>query len=131
MKIDGACHCGFITFEAEVDPATVAICHCTDCQTLSGAPYRASVVVAADKFRLLSGKPAEYVKTAESGNKRLQTFCPKCGSPLYATAVDNPEAPRNVRLGVVRQRDELMPKKQVWTRSQQAWVHHLEAIPAG
>ena len=102
MKIDGACHCGDITFEAEVDPDKVAICSCTDCQTLSGAPLRASVIVAADKFRLLSGEPASYVKVAESGNKRLQAFCSRCGSPLYATAADDPNAIRMVRLGVVR-----------------------------
>jgi hypothetical protein len=29
MKIDGRCHCGEITFEAEVDPDALNICHCT------------------------------------------------------------------------------------------------------
>ena len=67
MKIDGACHCGFITFEAEVDPEKTTVCHCADCQTLSGSPYRASVPTTPDKFRLLSGEPTIYVKTAESG----------------------------------------------------------------
>jgi hypothetical protein len=129
MRIDGACHCGFITFEAEVDPDRTAICHCADCQTLSGAPYRASVVAAADQFRLLSGEPAIYVKTAESGNKRAQAFCPKCGSPLYATAYDDPGAPRNIRVGVIRQRDQLVPKRQLWGRSHQPWVDDLGAIP--
>ncbi len=129
MKIDGACHCGYITFEAEIDSDKVAICHCTDCQTLSGAPFRASVIVAADKLRLLSGEPSTYVKTAESGNKRAQTFCPRCGSPFYATSPDDPNAPRLVRLGVVRQRDELLPKRQIWTRSQQKWVGSIAGIP--
>ena len=32
MKIDGGCHCGYITYEAEADPANAMICHCTDCQ---------------------------------------------------------------------------------------------------
>lgn len=36
MKINGRCHCGEITFEAEGDPNAVNVCHCTDCQTLSG-----------------------------------------------------------------------------------------------
>jgi hypothetical protein len=36
MKIDGRCHCGYITYEAEIDPEKVMICHCADCQTLSG-----------------------------------------------------------------------------------------------
>ncbi len=40
MKIDGHCYCGEITFEAEVDPNGLNICHCTDCQTLSGSAFR-------------------------------------------------------------------------------------------
>ena len=89
MKIDGACHCGFITFEAEVDPAKTSLCHCTDCQTLSGAPFRASIPAAPNDFRLLSGEPTIYIKTAESGRKRVQAFCPRCGSPIYATSADD------------------------------------------
>jgi hypothetical protein len=40
MKIDGGCHCGYIAYEAEADPAKTYICHCTDCQTLSGSAFR-------------------------------------------------------------------------------------------
>lgn len=128
MHIDGSCHCGFITFEAEIEPHTVGVCHCTDCQTLSGAPYRASVPAPADKFRILSGQPTIYVKTAESGNKRVQAFCPRCGSPIYAGAFENPSAPVNIRVGVIRQRDALAPTRQVWARSRQPWVDHLDEI---
>ena len=40
MKVDGGCHCGFITYEAEIDPEKVMICNCTDCQRLSGSSFR-------------------------------------------------------------------------------------------
>ncbi len=83
MKIDGSCQCGAITFEAEIDPKQVNICHCTDCQAFSGSAFRVSVPAAAKDFKLLSGEPKAYVKTAESGNKRVQMFCPTCGSHLY------------------------------------------------
>ena len=39
MKIDGACHCGNITYSAEIDPENVGICHCTDCQTFRVPPF--------------------------------------------------------------------------------------------
>jgi hypothetical protein len=39
MKIDGRCHCGFITFEADADRADALICYCTDCQSLSGSAF--------------------------------------------------------------------------------------------
>ena len=73
MKIDGACHCGYIRIEAEADPEKTTICHCTDCQTGTGSAFRVSVPVSGASFKM-SGQPASYRKTtAESGNPRLQT----------------------------------------------------------
>src|SRR5690606_36972007 len=84
MKIDGACHCGRVRYEAEIDPAKVVVCHCTDCQTLSGSAFRTVVPAREGTFRLLSGALKIYVKTAESGNRREQAFCPECGTPIHA-----------------------------------------------
>jgi hypothetical protein len=44
MHIDGQCHCGRVAYQAEIDPERVSICHCTDCQTLTGSPYRVTVI---------------------------------------------------------------------------------------
>lgn len=52
MHIDGQCHCGEITFEAEIDPETVSVCHCTDCQTLTGSPFRVTAVCSGAEVRL-------------------------------------------------------------------------------
>jgi hypothetical protein len=128
MKLDGCCHCGYVTFEAEADPETTIICNCTDCQTMSGAPLRAVIITRPGTFVLLSGKPTEYRKTADSGNVRLQGFCPHCGTALYATSVGDEQKPYNVRLGSLRQRNELVPRRQIFVRSQQAWVNDLNSI---
>ena len=53
MKIDGRCHCGFITYEAEVDPDEVYVCHCTDCQAISGTAFRWAVPVPEAAFKLV------------------------------------------------------------------------------
>ena len=68
MHIDGGCHCGYIKYEAEVDPNAVRICHCTDCQTLTGSAYRVTVAAPSETFKLTGGNPKIYVKIAESGN---------------------------------------------------------------
>ena len=54
------------------------MCHCTDCQTLSGTAFRTVASVKKENLKLLSGEPKVYIKTAESGNKRAQAFC-ACG----------------------------------------------------
>jgi hypothetical protein len=129
LKIDGACQCGAISFEAEVDPHKVTICHCSDCQHFSGSPWRASVPALAADFRITSGCPSTYVKTAESGAKRLQAFCGTCGTSIYATSPDNP-AVYGIRLGSVNQRAQLSPRKQIWTRSALPWAADIRELPA-
>jgi len=128
MKIDGRCHCGAISYEAEIDPAKVLVCHCTDCQSLSGSAFRVAVPTEGDSFKLRSGQPKVYVKTtAESGTHRDQAFCRDCGSPIYASAAGG-TPPLFIRVGTVRQRDQLIPRKQVWYRSAQRWLSDLDNV---
>jgi hypothetical protein len=96
---------------------------------MSGAPLRAVVITRPGTFVLLSGKPTEYRKTADSGNVRPQGFCPHCGTAIYSTTIgDDPKA-YNVRVGIVRQRNELVPRRQIFVRSQQPWINDLASIP--
>ena len=128
MKIDGGCHCGNITFVAEVDREKVIICHCTDCQTITGTAYRVIVPVAKEALKLQGGKPKEYVKkTAESGTPRVQAFCPDCGTPIYSTSSGERKV-FGLRIGTIRQRAELRPKKQQWCRSALGWAMDLRTI---
>ena len=131
MKIHGSCSCGFVTFEADADPDKVAICHCTDCQTSSGTAFRTNVRVPGNTFKMLSGTPTMYIKTtAESGNPRAQAFCPTCGSHIYSTTPDvGPKDSYMVRVGVLRERDQLTPKVQNWTRSARPWLAEIGALP--
>jgi hypothetical protein len=129
MKIDGRCHCGQVTYEAEVEPDAMLICHCTDCQTLTGTAFRAVVTAPAETFVLRSGVPKTYVKTAESGNKRRQAFCGNCGTPLYACAVENPQS-YTLRIGAITQRAAFSPQRQIWHRSALPWADALSAVPA-
>ena len=131
MHIDGSCHCGEITFEGEADSEKVWICHCTDCQAGTGSAFRINIPVPGQSFKLKSGTPAIYVKhTAESGTPRAQAFCPKCGSPIYSTTPgDGAKASYTVRVGILRQRDQLEPKKQNWFRSARSWINGLASLP--
>jgi hypothetical protein len=130
MKIDGACHCGFITIEGEADPEKTQICHCTDCQTGTGSAFRVSIPVPGTSFKM-NGQPALYVKTtADSGRPRVQAFCPKCGSPIYSTTPgEGVQASYTVRVGILRQREQLIPRRQNWFRSARLWVTELGAVP--
>jgi hypothetical protein len=119
MKIEGNCHCGKIGYEAEINPDYVIICHCTDCQTVSGGPYRANVPVKIENFKP-RGEPKTYVKTADGGNKIALSF--------YSSLLEKPLV-FNLRLGAVKQRAQLTPKAQYWCRGAMPWVMDISRIP--
>lgn len=127
MKVHGRCHCGEIAYEAEVDAGLVSICHCTDCQALTGTAYRVSVPAKAEDFRILSGAPKIYVKTAESGRARAQAFCATCGTPIYASDVSKPVM-FNLRTGALAEYAQLKPVRQIWCRSALDWVQDLSGM---
>lgn len=129
MKVEGQCHCGAITYEAEVEPGTMGICHCADCQTLSGSAFRVTIPAPAVGFRLLRGEPSFYVKTGDSGARRRHAFCGQCGGPIYASAVDDPPA-YSLRVGALKQRYELgRPARQIWPHRRLPWVCELADVP--
>ena len=131
MRVNGSCHCGAITFEAEVDPARVAICHCTDCQKLTGSAFRVTVTTTREQLQLLRGAPRVYKKTGESDAKSYQHFCGSCGSPLYRSGdSDDCQAEIGLRWGAIAERDELVPRKQSWCRSRPDWTLGLAGLDA-
>src|SRR5215813_13102759 len=117
MQVQGSCHCGNVSYEAEIDPDNVNLCNCADCQMLTGTAFRVSVRAPRSGFRLLKGELTAYVKTAD------------CGTPVYATAdVDDPPT-YALRVGCLRQRASLPPKTRSWLKSALAWAQNVSGIP--
>ncbi|WP_275787832.1 GFA family protein [Pararhizobium gei] len=129
MKIDGQCHCGAVRYEAVIDPEDVGICHCTDCQQLTGSVYRVTAIAARRNFRISSGEPKTYVKTGANGRIRYQMFCGDCGSPLYTTGTDADAEEIGIRWGNIRQRAALLPKSQIWCSSAANWFAEVQKLP--
>lgn len=129
MKVTGKCHCGQIHYEADVDPKAVLICHCQDCQTLTGSAFRVTVAAAPERFRLVKGTPKIYVKIADSGTRRNHAFCGDCGAPVYRMPTDN--TPHySLRIGGLDQRAELgPPQKQVWVKRRLPWLTAISEVP--
>ncbi len=130
MRIDGQCHCGHIAYEAEIDPDRVSICHCRDCQQMTGSAYRVTAAARAEDFRLTRGTPTVYVKTSDSGGRSFQHFCPKCGSPCYRTGEGEDADEVGIRVGTINQRRDLVPKRQIWCRSALPWALDIAGLPS-
>ncbi len=129
MRITGQCHCANITYEADVDPTQLQVCHCEDCQRLSGSPFRASI--PTKNLTFTRGQPKVYIKlTAASGRKRAQAFCPDCGSPFYAgPAEPTPDAVYNLRFGTINERAQLTPYRAIWCETAVPWAEDISGLP--
>jgi hypothetical protein len=129
MKVEGQCHCGAIAYEAEVEPGTVVICNCADCQMQSGSVFRTNIPAPADGFRILRGVPKKYIKVADSGTKRVHAFCDNCGGPVYASAASENPPSYSLRVGALKQRFQLgRPVRQGWTQRRFPWVPSLAGV---
>ncbi len=127
MKVSGRCHCGQISFEAEIDPVRTRIYHCTDCQTLSGSAFRTNVGPVGASFVLTSGTPKVYTLTADSGTQREHAFCSECGTPTYSATRGDPLS-YSLRVGTLDQRAERLPARQIWCRSALPWSMDLSRV---
>jgi hypothetical protein len=96
--------------------------------TFSGSAFRGGVAALRETVTV-TGNPKIYVKVADSGRRRIQAFCPVCGTALYA---DHPEAQTpyvSLRTGFLDQRRQLVPGLQTWRRSALEWPDRLAEIP--
>ncbi|MQJ98193.1 GFA family protein, partial [Escherichia coli] len=122
MKIHGQCHCGNIRYEAEIEPDNLTVCHCDDCQKLTGSPFRVTITAPRSDIHI-DGEPKIYRRQAENGNTRLMYFCPECGSSLFASDEDLDARPWGIRWGSINERKELpAPTRQIWCRSAVEWA---------
>jgi len=129
MHVTGKCFCGFVRYEAEVNENLVGICHCTSCQGNSGSAFRVVVFGDENGFRLTGGELTDFQHVADSGATRSRPFCPKCGTQIYAKSVDGGGLPfMGFRVGTIDQRDQLVPKLQIWCRSAQPWAI-IDSLP--
>ena len=128
MHVDGQCHCGQVTFEAEIDPQAVSICHCTDCQALTGSPYRVTVICCGSQIHI-TGEPRIYAKTGDNGRIRYQHFCGECGSPLFSSGEGEHTDEWGIRWGAIRQRASLRPTRRIWCRSAVPWLNEVAGLP--
>ncbi|WP_444995650.1 GFA family protein [Aliikangiella sp. IMCC44359] len=131
VLVNGRCHCGRICYKAYVNPKKTRICHCKDCQHLSGSAFRVNLPVAKNDFELCSGTLKSYIKVAQSGNQREQCFCPDCGTQIYATSVSKEsEQVYNLRVGSIDNNHEFPPLYQQWSCSAQSWLQHIADLPS-
>ena len=83
MRIrQASCACGQLHLECRGEPASVALCHCRDCQRRTGSAYGVAAFFSRGAITV-SGRFTDFERPADSGHRVLHHFCPSCGSTVF------------------------------------------------
>jgi hypothetical protein len=119
----GGCHCGALRYRITAPPLRTYLCHCTDCQRLSGSAFGIGVVVCEDSFSL-NGSPRIVQRVLGSGKIGHRWTCSACGVWICGGPRMHPNTgvvQRIVRGGTLDETKWLKPTMHMWTRSAQPW----------
>jgi hypothetical protein len=128
----GGCHCRSLRYIVTRAPMRTAVCHCTDCQALSGSAFGLSIIVRADAFTI-TGTPRLVARVLGSGGIGNRWTCPNCGVWICGDAkldrLTQIER-RVVRGGTFDDRSWIKPDAHIWVRSAQPWVVIPTSVPS-
>ena len=114
--IQGGCVCGDIRYRLTAPLLSCYTCHCTDCQTRSGAAFSLYGLLPISAAEITAGKPVDYV--SERGTAK---FCPRCGCNLWVVASVVPDY-AIIRVGTLDDTSSIQPVAHIWTKSAQPWI---------
>lgn len=82
-KYSGGCACGAIRFEATGEPVAEQHCQCEQCRKRSGTGHSSYAVFAGADAVTVTGETQTWRVAGDSGNDKIQAFCPTCGTPIH------------------------------------------------
>ncbi|MGN6527056.1 MAG: GFA family protein [Burkholderiaceae bacterium] len=107
-QVTGGCLCGDVRVVAAGRPYRVGLCHCLDCRKHHGALFHASAIFPREAVAV-EGETREFAG---------RSFCPRCGSSVFARSGDEVE----VSLGALDAPDRFAPTYELWTIRRESWL---------
>ena len=119
----GACMCGAVRWRHSGPVMRSLVCHCTDCQKATSAPFTAFVGVDPERLEW-TGTPNHY----QSSPGTYRGFCPDCGTRLYFRSEKWP-GEIHMHAATLDDQSGYHPTAQVVLRSRAKWLDELDGLP--
>lgn len=127
MSYTGRCACGSVTVAMEGEPFGVGQCWCRQCQRIAAGSASNNAIFQTVQV-VTAGDLTVHTYPAESGNTSIQSFCARCGTPVFGGSSAMPEVVA-VKLGIIDDPRELKPGMAMWTSEAPAWASIDPALP--
>lgn len=121
----GGCSCGAVRYEIDRTDLNAGICHCSDCQRHSGAPFVVWLGISPSCFRVVKGAISEFA----SSKWARRGFCSACGSTLTYRVESNADE-IDVSGGSLDDPERAPPSFQIFTKDRPHFMHGFDdALP--
>ncbi len=120
------CQCGGLSATFDGDPDFSVVCNCKACQHRSGSPFGAGAYFRKTQMETV-GAASRWGRSADTGRRLENFFCPTCGTTLYWTLEMRPD-----HIGVAYGLFETNlpdPIRVIWTDKQHDWAGFPDAWP--
>jgi hypothetical protein len=87
----GGCACGAIRYVATGAPVFANHCQCRDCQKRSGTGHGSYLTFPSRAEVTITGRATDWRVAGDSGNAKVHSFCPICGTPVYLSFAAMPD----------------------------------------
>mgnify|MGYP002624608352 CR=1 FL=1 len=124
---EGGCACGAIRYRLTEDAVGLHVCHCTDCQRITGSAFVMTMTVRREGLEILKGEPQPLAFETVSGISRIDRCCAACGSRLWSEPQKIPNL-LALRPGTLDEHDWLEPVAHIFLSSAQPWVPIPEGV---
>jgi hypothetical protein len=118
---EGGCACGAVRYRLSEDPLELHVCHCTDCQTITGSAFVMSMTIHRRSIELLRGEPTLLSFETSDGLRKRHRHCVGCGSQVWSEPAELSDL-KILQAGTLDDTSWLEPIAHIWTRSAQPWV---------
>ena len=125
--MEASCQCGKLRARVADDAQSFTVlCHCTDCQRRSGAPFGVLGYFGGEAVTI-SGEAGEFSRTNATSNRVTNGFCKSCGSTVYVLLSKN-EALIGIPVGAFADPEFPLPVRAVWEQRRHTWIELPDTI---
>lgn len=121
LPASGQCQCGQVQYTLKEQPYVAYTCHCKACRQLTSSAFTLCAQVPAEAIVITAGSPQQRVRVAESGNELATSFCPHCGSALFAQNSARPRI-KTIFAGTLDRDTDLDVSAHIWVSYKLPWV---------
>lgn len=116
----GGCQCGAVRYVFSVPIPAAYACHCGECKKQSASAFSMSMPFTYADLTV-TGTPSTFETVAHSGKRKHNFFCGDCGTRLWHSDSNPPDA-MTLKVGTLDHSSDIAPVGHLWVSKKQAGI---------